>query len=366
MTFGLEQLFVGKHRSETRRARLARGIIVALVSLGAIGLFGWLFHRALGRHRWRATPCQILDSGVTVADDEGPRPYTLSVTYAFAVDGQTHTVSEDGLAAPGGSDAAAVFAKARSFPVGSERTCFVDPADGSKAVLTLPNLWAWTLATIGVALVSLALIVLYALPQILHPNTPPIAVRGGNGFVQWFYIACLAAACVIGLIWLAVRPLLENAAAARWVATPCTVEHARLSFEELHGEMPITIYRTDLLYRYTFGGTEYHSNQYSETELASPFQAGRRRRVAGLANNPKLLCLVDPYHPASAVLTRRVSPTQWLSVWVALVGGLSAYLLVPRAIRAGTDARLGRSRWTIGGLLLVLAVITVHGYLTMP
>ena len=363
MSFGLEHLFL-HNRPATRGQRMIRGVILAIAAVIAVVIFVFLTRRAQVTAGWRATPCRVVSSGVDVSDTEEQSPYRFSVAFAYAVNGMSFLAStySDGITSS--DDAASMYALARRLPEGTDATCYVDPSNPQRALMVLPNVRRWEAATAAVVVLAAALLFFYCIPQFTRPE--PIPVRGRRSGVERVYVAVAVIACAGGVGWMCVWPLMQNASAAVWMPVPAVVEHARLRLEQLHGELPLTLYRTDLLYRYTVAGIEYHSNQYSLTEIESPLASGRRKRVAQLAAEPRLVCYVDPRHPESAVLTRRISPTQWLSAWPTLFGMLGVYTLIPRHRRTRIDAALRRSRWTIAGCLLLLAILTGIGLTVMP
>ena len=362
MTFGMEFLLAGKN-AESRAARIWRGLILTVAAVAASMAFIVLTRRAAATSHWQPTPCRVIESSVEVSAEESETPYSLSLSYVYDTPAGTTVGSKYRFTTPPrGRDAAEIFALARQWPVGLRSTCYVNPADTQKAVLVLPDVRLWKLSTAGVVSLSVLLIVFYCVPQLMRPKPKR---QQGRSTVELLYIALWTMACATLFGWMCVEPLMQNVSAARWPAVPCTIEHARLSFEELRGELPLTLYRTDLLYRYVFNGVEYHSNCFSLTELASPMSTGRRKRVAESAAQPQM-CYVDPTNPPQAVMTRRVSPTQWLSVWVGIFFLLGVYVLIPRRARAGFDATLRRSRWTLGSVFVLLLILTVLGLSAMP
>jgi hypothetical protein len=126
----------------------------------------------------------------------------------------------------------------------------------------------------------------------------------------------------------------------------------------VHGEVHLTTYRTDILYRYTRGGETFHSNRYSFTENGSVTTGGRERVLQQYPPGASAVCYVNPSDPSESVLTRRVSPT-------AAFGAvpLAAFLLgLLAAMKNMDDAKMAaavrRSAWTLsvlgGGALICM------------
>ena len=365
---GLDAFFIDRGgRRAGRRTRLTRVVVVLVLTAIPVGAVVWLHDRAAAVRRWPVAPCTVVESGVEGLADEGggrDRPYRPAVTFAFTINGQPEIAHRLWPTAGDGrtADAAEAYAVADALPIGTSTRCYVDAADPGQSVLVRPAEW-WEPWAVPVAIATFAAVVwLYCVPQ-LRPTAarrPWAGPAAGGLFLVGFGTA------VVG--WWGL-PVSRWAASGRWPAVPCVVEASHVQQHTEAGELPLTLYRTDVLYRYAVGGRTYHSNQYSLTECPSPAAGGRAAVAAVHPMGWAGMCYVDPADPAIATLTRRLSPTVSFAavpVVFAAVGGL--VLLdggTGRVLRpAGRWAR--RSRWTLTAAAAGVLGWTVWGIFGRP
>ena len=359
MIVGVELFFLDDGRPVSRAKRVARAVLAlafaaALPAIVAVDLHG----RAAGR-RHPVVPCTVVAGGVEDRGGTGDEhPYKAWVAFAFEFRGQRgvghrfsaadDSSSSSGLG--GTTDAADAYALADRYAPGTLAACHVDPTDVGRSCLVGPvPAWEPWAVPVGLAIV-VGVGALYCWPQLRLAWGSPHTVAPTAGRRRWTAVGwgtlLLAGAGGVTTIWW-VWPICRTVAAGRWPALPCVVESARVHRHRDSGEVPITTYRTDVLYRYVVGTRTYHSNQYSLTESASPAAGGRRAVAAAYPVGRPAVCYVDPADPTIAVLTRRVSPTVSFGLFPLAVTAVGAFMVVA----GGSDRpwpRLGgllRRRW---------------------
>ena len=371
---GLETLFIDVDgRPAGRAKRVVRAVVAFALAVAPLLIAIAVTHQAAVVRRWPVVACTIVDSGVDSVGTSPERedPYRPTVSFAFTYHGQSCLGQR--MTAGGGatSDAAEAYAQVARYPVGSRATCHVDPANPSESVLAKPAP-AWEpFAVPATAAIAVAVTAFYCLPQRrlawnrpggAHPVVRPRRRRwvgvlsGGLMFVGF--------GSAVGYWW--IDPLARTVAARRWRSVPCVVEANNVQRHRDYGEVPMTFYRTDVLYRYVVDGRPYHSNRYSLTECQSPSQGGRDRVAAAYPRGSAATCFVDPADPASAVLTRRVSPTAAFGLFplaFALLG------LIAMGV-GGRDQRFARavrsSRWSLAAAGVVALLMMAWAVVATP
>ena len=113
--------------------------------------------------RWDPTPCTIVSSEVVDSSDD-EQPFQASVRYRYAVDGHEYLGDRVSRRAATESDFGKAQRRTLRYEQNSETTCYVDPADPSRAVLerSLP----WTALMVFLPLVF-------------------VVIGGGGLFVIW-------------------------------------------------------------------------------------------------------------------------------------------------------------------------------------
>ena len=121
-------------------------IFIGLLLCLAGGSFAWLmwrsYERAAGQREWREATCSILQSGIEERQigAEVRREFRFAVLYGYTFEDTAYTSERYSLRGSGWSGsqdkAKAVLEK---YPVGTEVTCYVDPAQPDFAVLKLDS-----------------------------------------------------------------------------------------------------------------------------------------------------------------------------------------------------------------------------------
>ena len=116
-------------------------LIGALLALSG-GAFTWLmwrsFDRALGQDNWARVPCRIVRSEVLDRQigPDSPVEFGYGVTYHYEFDGASYSSEILSLrGSPWSSHSEPAEGWKARFPVDSEQTCHVNPADPAQAVL---------------------------------------------------------------------------------------------------------------------------------------------------------------------------------------------------------------------------------------
>src|SRR4051812_37257189 len=105
--------------------------LMFVIGLGSLAIYA--AYRIVLSYHWPAVPCAILAS--TVRENGGEKPYSFQVRYRYSWGGQRFeggTLRRDFHAT---SDLAEVERLARAYPANARRTCYVNPARPSEAIL---------------------------------------------------------------------------------------------------------------------------------------------------------------------------------------------------------------------------------------
>lgn len=84
---------------------------------------------------WTAVPCEILSSRVKTHSDSDGSTYSVDVVYRYTYQNRNYTANRYHFFSGSSSGYEGKAAAVRQYPAGTQRTCYVDPADPSSAVL---------------------------------------------------------------------------------------------------------------------------------------------------------------------------------------------------------------------------------------
>jgi hypothetical protein len=90
---------------------------------------------------WEATPCVILSSQVREHDDDDGTTYSVAISYRYQYRGETYRADRYHFYSGSSSGYAGKRAIVDRHPVGSEQTCYVNPADPTQAVIERGLTW---------------------------------------------------------------------------------------------------------------------------------------------------------------------------------------------------------------------------------
>lgn len=119
--------------------------IFFLVGLAALYFLGARpAMQVLAARDWIATPCTIERSRVVSHRSDDGVTYSIDILFRYEAGGETCRSDRYKFAGGASSGSAGKSAVVRRFPVGSEKTCYVDPDDPHKAVIErgfTPDMW---------------------------------------------------------------------------------------------------------------------------------------------------------------------------------------------------------------------------------
>lgn len=119
-----------------------------LILIAAFGLFlsiglgvgyGFFIHPLIqisAARNWTATPCEILTSRVKTHSGDDGSTYSVDVVYRYTYQNRTYTANRYNFFTGSSSGYEGKAAAVQQYPAGSQRTCYVDPAEPSSAVLS--------------------------------------------------------------------------------------------------------------------------------------------------------------------------------------------------------------------------------------
>ncbi len=323
---------IGMVRLISPARKVVRSLLWAI--LAAVGvvfcvLFLWLGWHNLQERSWPATPCTIMSSRVVRNSHAQNYSYTVEISYEYQVAGRKYT-GQSSHRYGGYSEAAMASSR---YPARTVRTCYVNPANPSKALLK-PGPW-W----IGlIALVPLILVV-WGARGLYITWRPGDATRRGEaaegGVAQGPISAGGSKSPVLGMTVLfgaflamgglflylsVIRPLVAIHAARSWPAVTCTVVSSAVRTHPgssgRHSSGPT--YSMDVLFTYRFHGRMYQSDRFDFSTGSSSDYGRWVRLVRQYPAGAHRTCYVNPANPLEAVLSRQFNEPIWVVLLVSL------------------------------------------------
>lgn len=355
--------------SRPRRRPGTSGRVVATLLLGlftAIGLVGtWAvaadFARTVDSYRWTETECAVLASSVEVPEAAGGE-FVFEASYRYRHGGRLYFGQRYRLAYSGSGDSADAYRLAERFPAGATVPCWLDPDQPGSSFLEHRNpihgLWVF-LPLIFVLVGAGALWLVWrgsgdgkpgrasskdASRQAARALGERFNKSGSGCLAAFFSIFLLVG---LGVLWLVlIGPALASWRARSWVAADCEVVSSHVA---THSGDDGDTYSVEILYRYDYGGRDYHSNRYHFFTGSTSGYEGKARVVEALPAGRRFTCWVDPDDPSEAVIERGLSGESWIAVvpllFVAVGGGGVVFALVGRRRkRRGGGKRRKRRR----------------------
>jgi hypothetical protein len=289
-------------------------------------------------YTWPKVECAILESEVQDSR-ANPSPYRVHAKFSYEWQGQTYTSEKVALQSRTFSDYSKAQQAADKFPADSKSFCYVNPKATSEAILVRGNLAFGLLIFLPLIFVAVGAGGMYAMWR--KPSGPPKpaplvikpkAVAAGS--VVFFGI--FAAAGVVALYFVTIRPVLKILDARDWNAVPCTVVSSHV---QSHSSDDGTTYSVDILYAYEVNGREFRANRYHFMRWSSSGYDGKARIVAQYPPGAKSICYVNPKNPNDAVLLRGFTPMMWFGLLPGLflvlgVAGMCGKIGPMRNLRA--------------------------------
>jgi hypothetical protein len=302
----------------------------------AWGLAAWIGYMGLrdfSTHSWPAVPCLIESS--FVQDVGGDTPYAFRVSYRYELAGKQYegrNYNEHGMRS---HDIAVIDRLSRSFPIGSERVCYVDPRNPASAVLAHEAVWFTALFSAlmfiaGCAFIGLLFPAVSLTRRSLEVVSGPFLIALGlGGYFAFFGLP----------LWSGLRSL-------TWRETPCVIESGQVRSVKHYVIMTsFTVYWPDIVYRYEVDGVAYQANTFNASDVGSPWYYGARGVVRRHPWGMKTTCYVNPSDPNQAALARTPSGTHWFGVWplaIALLGASTVFeSITRRVVKFGTPRLWG-------------------------
>jgi hypothetical protein len=286
------------------------------------------FAQKLATRRWIPTSARVLDSGINVANGGAEYPYQPFVRYAYRFGGQervSQVISLDS-ARMGDYGKAQIFVM--QFGKGSQVTCYVNPADPSRAVLRHAAPWMILFIALPAVFILIGGGGLYVAwkPRGAPSAERPISDVGkqprtiGTLFFGIFFLVGFGVAYPMLFL-----PLAGVIQARGWAEVPCVVERSQIIRHESSDSKGGPTYSVDILYRYEFQDRSWRSSRYCFLGGSSGGYSGKQAIVAAYPPGHKATCWVNPADPSSAVLNRGLT--------IGMLAGLVPILFM--AIGAG-------------------------------
>jgi hypothetical protein len=301
----------------------AGGILFGLIFAGLGTAFVLLVaHQAWNNaqtRRWNPVPCTIVQSLVTnnfkASNDT---PYRALVRYRYTVAGHERMSAGVELNNSSFSTYDAAQDVVNRYPKGKTTTCFVDPHDPARAVLTHASLWPYALFVllpllfIGVGLATIFGSIRGRSPGGIGQTSISRSGRPAPILTAGFFALFLLIG--IGVAFpTVINPLTSLMAAKKWPAVPCTILNSRVV---THHSSKSDTYGADVLYRYTFKGKIYHSSRYSPADISSSNFNAAKAIAARYRPGSTATCYINPANPQQAMLNRDWT---WGNALIALV-----------------------------------------------
>jgi hypothetical protein len=355
---GVEHLFLDYDGPASFKKRLARVLFVLVLCGIVVAIAIGETREALHLDAWSPEPCRIIESHVDSVGTGRSRenPYHVRVTFAYQASGHAHIGKTTEWRDNGSDDAAEAYGTVRRYPPGLNTVCYVNPREPDKAVLSKSNLLGAESFLVGASGVTVAWLWFYCVPQLRGRKS---AQRKNDLMrpVALFFAVLLMCGFGAMLVGWYVIPLAQELASLEWRAVPCSIVEGNIMRNEVHAQVSLTFYHTDIHYRYEVDGKEYHSNRFSFTEGATFFAFARERISREFPAGRSTVCFVDPHNPENAVLVRYPSPGLFNAGYPLAVVLLAAFMLALR----GDDARATATLRRYARTLILLGILITAG-----
>jgi hypothetical protein len=317
---------------------------------------------------WKPVQCTILESRV-IEPGHDTDSYAVAISYRYSWQGQEYTSDRVTWSGKTWSHYGAAARYAAGYAVGSQATCYVNPAAPAEAVLEREGLWfAFIAGLMLLVFVAIGLVGLWAIwrkqPDQAKAAAGPISAQRSQALATGFIGVFCALFLVVGVglfYALFLRPVGRVLEAQRWQETPCVILSSRVRTH--HGGNGRPTYSVEVLYSYVVNGVEYKSSRYSFTHWSS---SGRESKVAAARRyqpGAQAVCYVNLADPTDAVLVRDFTGEMWLGlfplVFVVFGGGGLVWVLRRRGAKPST-------RPVVGAPILIKALDSRAGPLQPP
>jgi hypothetical protein len=314
--------------------------VAGIVALVLIGRSGWDTARAFF---WTKTDCMIETSSVR---ENGDR-VEFDVRYTYRFGGRNYTGTQYAVGMSPSINAASAQRAVQRYAAGKPAICYVNESAPEESALTRGAPWVLLFGLIPLMFVAVGVGGIIAVWRAKPASATAISerLRGGKGGVYVMRGLGVVFTIIGGALLYAmlVRPMLKEAAAAKWPTVPCEIISSKVARHS--GSKGSSTYSVDVRFRYTVGGTEYTGTSYNFDTGASSSRGWREAAVASLPRGKKTICYVNPEDPLDAVLSITPTPDRWFGLipGVFLVVGLVLFFKTPAAGRRSSVIPLADS-----------------------
>jgi hypothetical protein len=311
------------------------GLLFAGMGLAFCYLIASDFWQTGKTYRWTKTPCQILESFISI-DEHSQNPFDLEIQYQYGAGGKKQVSMQTTRKTSRFSDYSKAERLLDQHPNGTHTTCYVNPADPAEAILFRDSLWEFSFVLIPLLFVAIGsgLAVLAFSKSFGQPVSSSTATsKTGKAFGILFFGVFLLAG-IRFLIPVLVRPLVKFVQARHWPEAPCEIISSRVKTSS--GSEGST-HRVDILFSYSAGGKVHKSNRYNFSWGSTSGYAGKKAVVKAYPPGRRTTCYINPHDPYEAVLNRNLPSDTWFAVIPLLfiaVGGIG----VTSSLRRKTGA----------------------------
>ena len=318
----------------SRIVQTAFGLLFAAIPSFAVFMVASDLRGTRAASAWTETPCTVLESS---SESGGNGNWRLRVRYRYEADGRTQESRRWTWDDTDGSRSVDGIAKrdellARYAP-GAAATCWVDPADPTRASLER--------ASVGGHLAGIAafsLFVLVGLAVAAAPWIPKRRRRRGDDDPSFGERAAAAAPLIVGAAFLAAGLAIGHFAlgthrealrARDWKRVPATVVRSEVASEwhsGSRGHPGHYSYRPYVVYAYDAGdGVRREGDRYAVGGAGgSSRREGAEAVVGAYPAGLETVAWVDPEDPAASVLSDPAAAPAWRSLVPVLLAGLFA------------------------------------------
>ena len=153
----------GDKPGKQRAGGMLVGAIFALVG-GALLVFWFVptMSRSLASSKWTETPCTVISSRVKSHSDSDGTTYSVDIFYRYRVDGKEYKSNAYSLFGGSSSGYKSKAKVVANYAVGSQKICYVNPANPGDAILKRGVGWEMLFGLIPLAFLAAGLAVFFS------------------------------------------------------------------------------------------------------------------------------------------------------------------------------------------------------------
>ena len=327
----------------------------ATIFLSVFAIMGLVFTAFMGKagietvrpYFWSATDCMIESSAAhdspASARDNGA---TFDVRYSYRFDGRNYTGTRLRMGMATSLDAESAQRAAFRYAAGNRAVCYVNASSPGESTLERGSVWPLLFMIIPLIFVAIGVLGIIGVWRTKPPDAQPVSERhrAGSGTIGLRVFALFFIGIGGGIMYpMFIRPMLKEAAAAKWPQVPCEIISSRV--QRHSGSKGGSTYSVEIRYRYEFHGRAYTGTRYNFDSGNSSNSGWRTEAVAKFPPKLKTLCHVNPEDPIEAVLSVKPSPDRWFGLipGVFVIIGLLIFFKAP-AMAGRNISRTGLPR----------------------